>query len=135
MKRVVSGLFLGVLVVTAVGCSQQSSGKGTMSGSPPPTDAEGQLVYAVKANDVKTVSGFVGADPQLVSAVREGGETLLHIAAEFDAVDVASYLLDQGADVNAVDVGGQTAMTIMEKRRMRNTKTYELLESRGGEVF
>ena len=44
------------------------------------------------------------------------GATLLHVAAEFGAVDAARLLLDRGADVNAratvdaVGVGGQTAI-------------------------
>jgi uncharacterized protein len=38
------------------------------------------------------------------------GASLLHVAAEYGNADVARVLIDMGADVNAVDKNGQTAM-------------------------
>lgn len=99
---------------------------------PPPSDPKGQLLYAVQNGDVRTVSEFVGQNPDLISSTDADGATLLHVAAEADSAEVAEYLLDQGADVNARDADDETPLGLMVRRRMRNSKTFDLLKDRGG---
>ncbi|KAI0649177.1 ankyrin repeat-containing domain protein [Trametes meyenii] len=58
------------------------------------------------------VRSLVSQDPKLVNAVDEDGRTPLHWAASSGSVDIARYLIDQGADVNRGDSGGWTPLHI-----------------------
>ncbi|KAH9902976.1 ankyrin repeat-containing domain protein [Cubamyces lactineus] len=58
------------------------------------------------------VRSLVSQDPKLVNAIDEDGRTPLHWAASSGSVDIARYLIDQGADVNRGDSGGWSPLHI-----------------------
>ncbi|KAI0833419.1 ankyrin repeat-containing domain protein [Trametes gibbosa] len=60
------------------------------------------------------VRSLVSQDPKLVNAVDEDGRTPLHWAASSGSVDIARYLIDQGADVNRGDPSGWAPLHIAE---------------------
>jgi ankyrin repeat protein len=59
--------------------------------------------YFPKGPEVVEILIAAGADPNVRSAGKEFAETPLHWAASSDDVDVASALIDGGADVEAAD--------------------------------
>lgn len=65
---------------------------------------------AAAAGDLTTLRGAVDKDPSLVKATEWDNATLLHDAVGQKHRDVAAYLLDKGADVNAVTKDGLTAL-------------------------
>lgn len=95
----------------------------------------GQIHDAVRAGDIAKVTSLLAADPSLVNA-KDGGITPLLYAIHFGKLDVARFLLQKGADVNALTsngVGplyeaagqGQTEIVrlLLEKGAMVNAKT------------
>src|ERR1700676_5192000 len=68
-------------------------------------------VFAAAAGgDLAAVQIAVDKDPTLVSATEWGKATLLHDAVGQNYQDVATFLLDKGADVNAITSDGITAL-------------------------
>jgi ankyrin repeat protein len=65
---------------------------------------------AATGGDLATVREAVDKDPTLVKATEWDNATLLHDAVEQKHQDVATYVLDKGADVNAVTADGVTAL-------------------------
>ncbi len=66
---------------------------------------------------------------QNVRQTREDGMTPLHLAAIWDRLDVAQLLLDNGADINAVDDQGQTPYDVAVSQ-----ETKHFLESQGASI-
>lgn len=60
------------------------------------------LVKAVRRNDARGVLGYLEKNSKLNRSTLEG-QSLLHVALDADAVDVAAVLLDQGSDPNEFD--------------------------------
>ncbi len=75
-------------------------------------DATGrQLSEAAKVGDLATVKSIIEANPALGKAKLDPmGMTALHTAARYGQKDVAAYLIQQGADVNAQDIEGETPL-------------------------
>ena len=81
-----------------------------------------------------------GADPNLAmpawSVAGTGtasGKRPLHLAAEVCCRRIARLLLDAGAEVNAKDADGETALTMVARRSFGHKLT-ELLVERGADV-
>jgi ankyrin repeat protein len=80
-----------------------------------------------------------GADPNLAlpswsvaGVTTPGSRRPLHLAADVSSRRIARLLLDQGADVNAQDGEGETALTIAARHRYGH-KLAELLLDRGAD--
>jgi ankyrin repeat protein len=65
---------------------------------------------AATSGDLSTVREAVNRDPTLLKATEWDNATLLHDAVGQKHRDIAAYLLDKGADVNAVTKDGLTAL-------------------------
>ena len=65
---------------------------------------------AAKAGDLDKVQALIKADPDAVNLRDGSGRTPLHWAARNDRLGVAEFLLNSGADVQAVDNLGYTAL-------------------------
>jgi len=59
-----------------------------------------ELLDAVKAGDLAKVRMLVEKDPGVVNARNPGGQTILFAAVSFGRLEIADYLVSQGADVN-----------------------------------
>ena len=69
-----------------------------------------EIFDAVRNGDLAKVKELVEKDPQLVKekkyptrSTNGSPSTLLHVAGELDNVEIAKYLIEKGADVNALD--------------------------------
>jgi ankyrin repeat protein len=65
---------------------------------------------AARAGDLATLQALLEQDPELVNAVDERGRTPLHYAAGFGKEEAVRLLLERGADINAVDSAGMSAV-------------------------
>jgi ankyrin repeat protein len=74
------------------------------------TEGYAPVFAAASAGDLATVQKAVDRDPVLVKATEWDNATLLHDAVQQKHEDVAVYLLDKGADVNAVTKDGLTPL-------------------------
>ena len=72
------------------------------------------LAHAIHEDDVVIVETLLkkGADPNLRDS--EIGETLLMTAARYSTPEVVQALIEGGADVNARNKSGQTALTLAD---------------------
>jgi ankyrin repeat protein len=72
----------------------------------------GDIHEAVKAGDLAKVKSMLKRNPELVYSNRDyRGYTPLHYAAE-GHIDVAKFLLANGADINAMNRRGETALHV-----------------------
>jgi ankyrin repeat protein len=74
----------------------------TTPGATAPTSAE--------AEEVKRIQAMIKDSPDLINAKDSGGNTPLHQAAAKGQVIVATFLLQNGADIEAKDLSGQTPL-------------------------
>jgi ankyrin repeat protein len=74
------------------------------------TEDYAPVFAAATSGDLPTVREAVKRDPTLLKATEWDNATLLHDAVGQKHQDVAAYLLDKGADVNAVTKDGLTAL-------------------------
>jgi ankyrin repeat protein len=58
---------------------------------------------AVMASDLNKVRALIETNPSLLESKDNRGLPPLHIACEYGKVDIANFLIDKGADVNAMD--------------------------------
>jgi len=65
---------------------------------------------AAEEGDLAMVAELVEEDPGVVHRTDGIGWTALHYASEYGHEDIATYLLDHGADINARDVRGWTPL-------------------------
>ena len=68
------------------------------------------LMMAVNSNDIQGVSFFSKAGGVLVNQKNIGGATALHIASREGFLEIAKILIENGADVNAIDNEGWTPL-------------------------
>ena len=83
---------------------------GVFGRSEHPTEQYTPVFAAAAGGDLTTVRTAVDKDSSLVKAKGWENETLLHVAVGQNQQDVAAYLMDKGADVNAVTTEGLTAL-------------------------
>jgi len=101
----------------------------------PPTDSEKRLFKAVKAGDLTTVRALIAADPALITARDGDACTPLHYAAWKGHPDVAAFLLDAGADVNAHNEQGHWGTTPLHAAAHGGqTAAAEVLIARGADL-
>jgi hypothetical protein len=74
------------------------------------TEAYTPVFAAAAGGDLTTVRGAVNRNPALLKATDWDNATLLHDAVGQKQQGVAAYLLDRGADPNAVTKHGLTAL-------------------------
>ena len=70
----------------------------------------GQAVDAVTRGDLARVKELLAKNPDLVQFRTPRSATLLHLAAGLDEAAVATYLIENGADINAVRDDGHTPL-------------------------
>ena len=75
-----------------------------------PTEQYTPVVAAATAGDLATVRAAVDKDPSLLKVKGWENQTLLHVAVGQNHQNVTAYVLDKGADVNAVTTEGLTPL-------------------------
>merc|ERR1719502_43785 len=65
--------------------------------------------------DLASIKSMISADPDLVYLRSEDGRGPLFWAYEYEAFDIVQFLLDAGADPEAVDANGNTPVSLMGK--------------------
>jgi len=71
---------------------------------------EVDIFIAAEQGNLQAVKELIENNPQLISAVDQGGYTVLHKAAYNNHIDIAEYLLSKGADINATSGSGSTPL-------------------------
>ena len=79
---------------------------GVLAGNPVHED----IVEAVTRGDLARVKELVEKNPELAKARTPRSATLLHVAARLDNDAIATYLIEKGADVNAVQDDSRTPL-------------------------
>jgi len=87
---------------------------------------------AVSAGNLAEVQQDISTDPALVRAMEWDNATALHDAVGQNHPDVAAYLLDKGAQVNAKTKDGLTPLHMAAQNG--NIPIIELLISRGATI-
>lgn len=126
MRRRIS--FVGILagVFALSGCA------GILTPSHHAPEEYGAVFAAASAGDIPTLRRDIDDNPHLLKATEWEGRTLLHDAADKSQLDAARYLLDRGADVNAVTTDGRTALHMAAQRG--DIAIITLLLSRGAVI-
>ncbi|KZL16380.1 ankyrin repeat domain-containing protein [Pseudovibrio sp. Ad26] len=84
----------------------------------------------VWSGDIAAVKTAIEADRTLVTAHNSGNSfTLLHLSAMNGNLKIATYLLENGAEVNAVDADNLTALHRASANK--NQKIVDLLKKHG----
>ena len=86
---------------------------------------------AARQGNLEEVMRLIQEDPEIVNDIDEIDYTALHWASYYGHVEVVSYLLDQGANVDKKDIIGNTAL--MDAFNMGHLEVVELLLSRGAD--
>ena len=98
----------------------------------PKTNYPSPLGHAINEDDVVIIETLLkkGANPNLRDS--ETGETLLMFAARYSTPEVVLALIEGGADVNATNKSGQTALTLADnENNLWRQEIVALLKRRG----
>lgn len=90
------------------------------------------VVAAATGGDLATLQRALDKDPALINAREWGNATLLHDSVGQNHLDVAKYLLNKGADANAVTQDGLTALHMAAQNG--NIAIIALLLERGAKI-
>ena len=102
----------------------------TLLASPPLLS---QSVFdAVREGDLETIRTLVTAHAELVSATDDSDRTPLHLAASYGRQEVAAFLLDSGADIDAREEDGETPLHYAAWRS--GLEAGQLLVARGADI-
>lgn len=85
-------------------------------------------------NDLEGLKRMAARDPKSLKITDFYDNTPLHIAAQFGAYDAAVYLIEQGADVNAINKSGMNALVQAASKYNPNGDLMRLLVNRGVDV-
>jgi len=99
--------------------------------APKPADPKlASLIDAVRSRDIEGVKKAIATNPPLVNEHDNAGSTPLHHAAGFGSLEIMRFLLDHGADVNAVNKRKSTPLfwSLNDEAKVR------LLVDRGADV-
>lgn len=103
LKRIVRPAIGLVVAVALVGCGKAEP-IGTNEPDPP-------FFQAIADGDLNRVKQYLAESPDALNRIDGPMKmTPLHKAAEADQVDVARFLIEQGAHVNTFDVFGRTPL-------------------------
>ncbi|MBV8896940.1 MAG: ankyrin repeat domain-containing protein [Acidobacteriaceae bacterium] len=91
------------------------------------------IFNACVAGDTKRVMGDVAASPELLQAHSSDGWTPLHLAAFFGRPELASALLDAGANVDALSTNAMKNTPLHAAAAGGHAKLVELLLKRGAD--
>ncbi len=91
-----------------------------------------EIHRAAEAGDLAKVKALVEGDPALVKAKDENGRTPLHWAARGGHFEVLQYLVDRGADLNAIDNNGIAPLHSLA--RSGQTEAARLLIDKGADI-
>jgi ankyrin repeat protein len=72
--------------------------------------AAAEIHDAARAGDLAKIEALLTGDPSLVNSLDENQKTPLHLAIEGNHLEVAEFLIRNGADVNAVDYTKSTPL-------------------------
>jgi|SRR6185437_11005895 len=109
-----------------------SSGCGFYVPSHQRTEDYTPVFAAASGGDLVTLKKDVDADPRLVKATEWDNATLLHDAVQQNHQEAAAYLLDKGADINAVTQDGLTPLHMAAQNG--NIAIITLLLERGAKI-
>lgn len=104
--------FVGIVM----GCFALSGCAGKLMPSHHAPEEYSAIFAAASAGDIAKLRRDIDDDPELIKATEWDGRTLLHDAADKSQASTAQYLLDRGADVNAVTGDGRTALHMAAQR-------------------
>lgn len=76
----------------------------------PDEERAGELIGFIETGDLEKAKTIVESYPSIVNKKNEYGFLPLGDAAYFMELEIAEFLIEQGADVNGVGVAGQTAL-------------------------
>ncbi len=94
-----------------------------------------QIIKAAKAGDLATVRTLLESDASLVGARDSDGSTPLHCAAWKGHAEIATLLLDSGADVNAKNKNDHWGDTPLHAAAHGNQRAVaEVLLARGADI-
>jgi ankyrin repeat protein len=90
---------------------------------------------AARAGELARLEALLEQDPELVNAVDERGRTPLHLAAAARQEEAVRVLLQRGADINAADSAGMSAVdfAFLAERASGAARLTRLLVSEGAE--
>jgi hypothetical protein len=123
----VGGVFLAIAVYTGVFPSRglapeipriapsppDHGQSGAMTESMPKQSTFATIHDAVKSGQVSAVKRYLEASPKALLARDSQGQTPLHHAAHGDHLEIARFLLAEGAEINALDNMGNTPMDLV----------------------
>jgi ankyrin repeat protein len=119
------GLLIMVIVV-----SLEWLRSGPSSDVPPEVTQRDIFIGSAGSGDMQTVLEMLEQGVDINVHASFGGPTALIVAARFGHVAIVEVLLERGAEVNAEDDYGQTALYFAKKNS--KIKVVELLEAAGG---
>ena len=126
-KRTLIGV--GLLAVVII-FSLEWLRSGPSSDVPPEVIQRDIFIGAAGSGDMQTMLEMLEQGVDINVHASFGGPTALIVAARFGHVAIVEALLAHGADVNAEDNYGQTALYFAKKNS--KTRVIELLEAAGG---
>ena len=102
------------------------------------TDDFTNLKAAVHQGDLNDVKSILSKKPQLLNSVNDNGVSLLHVAAVNGYRNIAEFLIDKGAAVNARTlgyIGGDTPLHCAATSHKQGCREVaELLIAKGAEI-
>lgn len=97
-------------------------------------DGNNILVYATyRAKSIPRLSYILKHYPDTIKAKNKYGQTILHWQVQYFNLPVLKFLIDKGADINAVDINGNTPLHIASYNDYYYENIEELI-SRGADT-
>lgn len=81
-----------------------------LSSSSAPTDSGVDIFEVVNTGNLESLKDILATSPDIISAVNSEGRTALHLACMNNLLEIVKLLIQNYADVNAKDAGGQTPL-------------------------